>query len=76
MEAHGDANSSLRLDQLAIPDFFARDDNRARREREDCRMVGLSRPKLISADEFGCIFHGVGRILMCRNVASDSGVDF
>jgi hypothetical protein len=44
--------------------IVARFNDRARRIRKNCAMVGLLRPKLISADRFGFIFQGVDRVLM------------
>src|SRR5580692_11120157 len=63
METCSDAACALRLDQLPIPRFLARLNENSRREGKNCGMVGLLRPKLVSAGQSGCIFYGVDRVL-------------
>src|SRR5580704_12697205 len=63
METCSDAECALRLDQLSIPSFLARLNENSRREGKNCGMVGLLRPKLVSAGQSGCIFYGVDRVL-------------
>jgi hypothetical protein len=63
MEAYGDADGTIRLDQLSIPHLSAGHDDRARRKKKKCSLVGLLRSKLVAAHEFGCVLHGLDRVL-------------